>query len=478
MVPAKPHVHGFFVTFIYHDEKEKHMTDRILVVDDETGLRRNILCYLERRGYEVFGASSIQEARKLLDQATFDVLLTDLKLGDGDGIKLVNYIRNHEVDTTVLFMTAYASVESAIDAFRCGACDYLIKPFSLEELGNKIENIQRYRRLILQNTFLRQQVQNGAMKTRIIAKSKIMTKMMSMIEKVAATPSNVLICGETGVGKELVAKIIHELSGCGDGLFVPLNLAAIPDTLVESHLFGHRRGAFTGADTKRDGAFRAATNGTLFLDKIGELPLHIQPKLLRALENGEITPLGSDFPEQVNTRVVTATHRDLEMMVRDGSFRQDLYMRLYMFTVQVPPLRERREDTSLLVEHFLHHHCNAIGKTTCGVEDEAMSYLISYSWTRGNARELSNVIERAVILCDGERIRIEDLPHELVGTEQERSSLDLKTAVQKFELGHINTILESVNGNREKAAKVLGISVATLYRHLSRFESGHSSIHM
>ena len=242
------------------------MKEKILVVDDETGLRRNIVCFLERRGHEAIGASSVHEARKILEQTTVDVMLTDLKLGDGDGIELVNHIRDRELDTTVLLMTAFASVESVIETFRCGACDYLIKPFSLQELGKKIENISRYRRLIQQNTYLRQQVQNGAANTRIIASSGIMSNMMSMVEKVAATPSNVLIYGETGVGKELVAKIIHELSACRDELFVPLNIAAIPDTLVESHLFGHRRGAFTGADKEREGAFRAASGGTLLLE--------------------------------------------------------------------------------------------------------------------------------------------------------------------------------------------------------------------
>ena len=452
------------------------MNERILIVDDETGLRRNIICFLERRGYEALGASSVHEAGKLLEQVNIDVMLTDLKLGDGDGIELVNLIRDRELGTTVLLMTAYASVESVIETFRCGACDYLIKPFSLQELGKKIENISRYRRLIQQNTYLRQQVQNGADNTRIITSSDIMANMMSMIEKVAATPSNVLICGETGVGKELVAKIIHELSACRDELFVPLNIAAIPDTLVESHLFGHRRGAFTGADREREGAFRAASGGTLLLDEIGELPLHIQPKLLRALENGEITPLGSDLPEQVNTRVVAATHRDLEVMVRDGSFRQDLYMRLNMFTVLVPPLRERKDDIPLLAVHLLHRHCKAVGKIINGIDNKAMSYLIGHAWTKGNVRELSNVIERAVILCDGEHIQADDLPYDIVGVERSQPSLDLKTAVQKFERGHIDTVLDSVNGNREMAAEVLGISVATLYRHLARFESDHSSV--
>jgi DNA-binding NtrC family response regulator len=452
------------------------MTDRILIVDDETGLRRNIVSFLERRGYEAIGASSIHEARKLLEQLTVDVMLTDLKLGDGDGIELVNLIRDRELGTLVLLMTAYASVQSAIETFRSGACDYLIKPFPLKELGAKIENICRYRRLIRQNTYLRQQVQNEKANTRIIASSNIMVNMMSMVEKVAPTPSNVLIYGETGVGKELVAKRIHELSACRDELFVPLNLAAIPDTLMESHLFGHRRGAFTGADKEREGAFRAASGGTLLLDEIGEMPLHIQPKLLRALENREITPLGSDIPEQVNTRVLAATHRDLDVMARDGSFRQDLLMRLNMFSVRVPPLRERKDEIPLLAEYLLQRHCTAVGKSIHGIDNKAMSYLIGYDWIRGNVRELSNAIERAVILCDDEHIQTDDLPHDIVGVERSRPLLDLKTAVQKFEHGHIHAVLESVNGNREMAAEVLGISVATLYRHLARFESGHSSV--
>jgi len=452
------------------------MTERILIVDDETGLRRNIISFLERFGYEVLGAGSIQEALKLLDQTTFHILLTDMKLGDGHGLELVHYINNSKIDTTVLFMTAYESVESAIEAFRCGASDYLIKPFSLQELGNKIENIQRYRHLLRQNAFLRQQISNGSAKTNIIANSGNMLDMMSMIKKVASTSCNVLICGETGVGKELVARKIHELSASGDGLFVPLNIAAIPDTLVESHLFGHRRGAFTGAESNREGVFRAASGGTLFLDEIGELPLHSQPKLLRAIENRDITPLGNDIAEHVNTRVVTATHCDLEAMVRDGRFRQDLLMRLNMFTLWVPPLRVRKDDIPLLAVHFLHHHCEAVGKVINGIDQKAMSYLISYSWNKGNVRELSNAIERAVILCDGEHIQADDLPYDIVGVERNQHSLDLRTAVQKFERGHIHAVLDSVNGNREKAAEVLGISVATLYRHLARYEPGHSSI--
>ncbi len=450
------------------------MTERILIVDDETGLRQNIVSFLERIGHEVYGADSIHEALKLLEQTTFNILLTDMRLSDGHGLDLVNYINDNKVDTTMLFMTAYETVESAIEAFRYGASDYLIKPFSLQELGNKIENIQRYRQLIRQNAALRQQVMNGQTKTSIVARSNIMADMMSMIDKVAATSCNVLIHGETGVGKELVARKIHELHASENGLFVPLNIAAIPDTLVESHLFGHRRGAYTGAESNREGAFRTAADGTLFLDEIGELPLHIQPKLLRAIESGEITPLGSDRTEHINTHVVTATNCDLEVMVREGSFRQDLLMRLNIFTLCVPPLRERKDDIPLLAEHFLQRHCKTVGKIINGIDQQAMSYLISYSWSKGNVRELSNAIERAVILCDGAAIRTNDLPYDIVGTERNHPSLDLKTAVQKYEHGHIHAVLESVNGNREMAAEALGISVATLYRHLSRTEHGHS----
>ena len=449
------------------------MTKRILVADDETGLRRNIISFLERHGHQAFGATSTQEARKLLDQISFHIALIDLRLGDGDGLDLVRYIKARGFQTAVLIMTAYASVESAIEVFRCGACDYLTKPFSLQELGKKIQNIEKFQRLIQQNAFLRQLVHSVAAQTTIVAKSAVMADMMSLVNKVATTPSNVLICGETGVGKELVARLIYELSGCRDGLFVPLNLAAIPDTLVESHLFGHRRGAFTGADGEREGAFRAASGGTLFLDEVGELPMHIQPKLLRVLENREITPLGSDLPEHVDTRVVTATHRDLDALVREGRFRQDLFMRLNMFTIQVPSLRERKEDIPLLAEHLLHRHCKTMGKMISGIEEEALSQLVGCSWRKGNVRELSNVIERAVILCNATHIRIEDLPPEIAGSERNRQSLRLKEAVRQFEQGHIQAVLESVHGSREQAAKILGISVATLYRHLSSSQVSH-----
>ncbi len=301
-----------------------------------------------------------------------------------------------------------------------------------------------------------------------------------MIHKVASATCNVLITGESGTGKELVARTIHSLSPLCDSTFIPLNVAAIPDTLVESHLFGHQRGAFTGADKSREGAFRAAAGGTLFLDEIGDLPLHVQPKLLRALEQKEIMPVGSDTPIIVNTRVLAATHRNLEEMVNAGEFRRDLFMRLNVVIIHIPPLRERMAAIPLLARHFVTRHCRELGKPTLNIDHDAMQCLMSYNWNKGNVRELSNAIERAVILNEGDRITVKDMPAEIrdggqhtsqnPGDAMERSgqhtALNLKEAMSDSERKHIAAVLEIVNGNREDAACMLGISPATLYRHM------------
>ena len=444
------------------------MSERILIVEDEETLRENIATFVAREGHSAASAASGAEAVDHLARQSFDIVVTDIKLGDLDGLELLNRVRSEAPKTVVLMMTAYGSVHSAVEAFRNGAHDYLLKPFSLQELRQKINNIAQYRKLIRENAILREEIQCQHDDFNMVAKSKAISDLKRLVRKVAASRSNLLITGESGTGKELISRAIHNLSPNPDALLVALNVAAIPDTLIESHLFGHERGAFTGAERVRCGAFRKAKGGTLFLDEIGELPLHVQPKLLRALEEKEITPVGADTPLTVDTRIITATHRDLEQMVREGSFRQDLLLRINVLTVHIPPLRERVEDVPPLVSHFVNRFCLELRKPRLHVDNQVMRRLMSYDWRKGNVRELSNVIERAVILSEGDTIRVEDLPAVFQASGTGSTTTDLRNAVKQFEYRHIASVLDSVEGNRELAAHALGISPATLYRHMER----------
>jgi len=444
------------------------VAESILIVEDEETLRKNLTTYRSREGHGVASAACGAEAVALLAEQSFDIVVTDIQLGDLDGLELLKRVRAEAPDTVVLMMTAYASITSAVEAFRSGAHDYLLKPFSLQELRQKVNNIAQYRKLIRDNAILRREIQRQRDDFNMVAESKAISDLKELVRKVAASRSNLLITGESGTGKELVTRAIHALSPSRDALLVALNVAAIPDTLIESYLFGHERGAFTGADRARRGAFRKAEGGTLFLDEIGELPLQVQPKLLRALEEKEIMPIGADAPVKVDTRVIAATHRDLERMVQEGSFRQDLLLRINVLAIHIPPLRERVEDIPPLVSHFVNRFCLELRRPRLSVDNQVMRRLMSYSWSKGNVRELSNVIERAVILCEGDTIRVEDLP-ELFQTPGPRTpTTDLREAIKDFEYRHIASVLESVEGNRELAAQALGISPATLYRHMDR----------
>ncbi|MGD8616168.1 MAG: sigma-54 dependent transcriptional regulator [Gammaproteobacteria bacterium] len=443
------------------------MAENILIVEDEETLRENLARYLAGLGHNVRHTASTEEATSLIDKESFDIILTDMRLGDGNGLDLLQEISRLAPFAVTMIMTAYSSTESAVAAFRRGAHDYLVKPICLDELSERINNIAKYRGLVRQNTVLRQEIQRRHNPLNIVSRSRIMAQLLQIAGKVAQSASNVLVTGESGTGKELIARAVHDLSPNRDAAFIPLNVAAIPDTLLENYLFGHRRGAFTGADRAREGAFRAAGDGTLFLDEIGDLPIHLQPKLLRALEEKEILPVGSDHPIHVNTRVVAATHRDLDTMVEQGKFRHDLLMRLNVVELHIPPLRERPEDIPLLVNHFILAHCNEMGTPIRHIDEDAMKCLISHEWRKGNVRELSNVLERAVLLCEDETIHSSDLPMDL-REDEEHAPLALKAAVRRFEHQHVASVLETVEGNREAAAQLLGVSSATLYRHMER----------
>jgi DNA-binding NtrC family response regulator len=445
------------------------VSDRILIIEDEDTLRGNLATYLTRRGYDANGVSTAAEGLSALGERPYDILITDLYLKDANGVEILRQLPAWSANTATLVMTAYGSMESAIEAFRCGVHDYILKPFSFTELDQKIASIVEHRKFVRETEQLRAQLHRVEVPGNIVFASPAMKDVMALVRRVAAYRSNVLITGESGTGKELIARAVHEFSRNPDGPFVPLNVAAIPEGLVESYLFGHEKGAFTGAGAARWGVFRAAAGGTLFLDEIGDLALPVQAKLLRALEEKEITPVGADVPIRVDTRIVAATHRNLEALVEQGKFRQDLLMRLSIVTIRVPPLRQRREDILPLTRHLIARHCREAGRPPLDVDSVVLHLLTSHDWRKGNVRELSNFLERAVILCDDDTIRISELPPELVEPHGP-SPMSLKAALQAFERQYIARVLQTVKDDRALAAEILGISLSTLYR---RLESGN-----
>ena len=467
------------------------MAERILIVEDESTLRTNIARYLSRAGYTVSSVETGRAAIAELDRSTFDLVISDLRLPDIDGLAVLDHVRVTSPESFVLIMTAYASIESAVEALRRGAHDYVLKPMSLADLQSKVEHIARYHRLNRENARLRTLVRGDSDAMTLLRKGgRAMTDVCDMIEKVAASTANVLLLGESGTGKELVARAVHERSERASGPFVTMNVSAVPDSLVESYLFGHERGAFPGADQAREGLFRAATGGTLFLDEVGELPLPLQAKLLRAVESKEILPVGADRAIHVDTRIVAATHCDLPAMVADGRFRQDLLYRLQVVELRVPALRDRKGDVAVLAKHFVEMHARAQRKPVRAITPEAMALLSTYGWP-GNVRELSNVIERAVILSSGDALTPVDLPAELAAARA-RSAEDghddaahrprtpasaelttdaacnLESATVAFHRDHIARVIDRAGGNREAAAKLLGLSPATFYRYLQK----------
>ena len=465
------------------------MPERILIVEDESTLCTNIARWLTRAGYTVTAVETGSAALSELDRHAFDLVISDLRLPDVDGLAVLDHVRESSPESVVLIMTAYASVDSAVEALRRGAHDYILKPLSLADLQKKVEHIAEYRRLGRENARLKTLLRGESDALGLLRRGgRPMNDLSEMIEKVASSSSNVLIVGESGTGKELVARAVHETSTRANGPFVTLNVSTIPDGLVDSYLFGHERGAFRGAARRRDGLFRAASGGTLFLDEIGELPLPIQAKLLRAVETKEILPVGSDHGLRVDVRIVAATHRDLPAMVAEGRFRQDLLYRLQVVELRLPALRDRLGDVAPLAKYFVELHAKTQRKPVRAIAPDAMALLCRYPWP-GNVRELSNVIERAVILCSDETLTPIDLPVELgldppaasaalapptstavapATTPEETCNLERATLL--FQRQHIAKVLDRSGGSREAAAKLLGLSPATFYRYLQKVD--------
>jgi DNA-binding NtrC family response regulator len=442
-----------------------HVSARILIVEDEEVLRANLIEFLARAGYEVEGAPTAEAALSRVLEVDFSVVVADIRLPGMDGIELLKRIVAERPSTLVLMTTAFASVESAVEALRFGAYDYLLKPVTFEDLLQKVQNLMELRSLKQEVVRLRRDLHARLGFEGLLGDSPGMRSVFELIEKVAPTRSTVLVTGDSGTGKELVARAVHARSALAEREFLAVNMTAIPADMVEAQLFGHEKGAFTGADRKREGILRSVRSGTVFLDEIGDLPMPTQVKLLRAIESHEVLPVGADRPEKVDFRLITATHRDLETAVKEGRFRQDLFYRLNVFRVRLPPLRERREDIAKLVAHFMSLHARAMGKVPSTMSNEAMKRLLAYPWP-GNVRELSNVIERATILAAGPTIEPTDLPAEFQDTAA--APTELKQAVEQFERQHISWVLRTVGGNREQAARALGIDPATLYRRLAK----------
>jgi DNA-binding NtrC family response regulator len=437
----------------------------ILIVDDELLIRDTLAEYLSSEAFQVATAASGEDALALAAKQSFDVALCDLHLPGIDGIVVLERLLQQNPQMFVLLITAYATVENAVEAFQRGAADYLMKPILLDEVLGKIRRLLTTRDLFLENQWLRRELNRDHDSETIIGTSAVMQRLFEMVRKVAPTRSTVLIEGESGTGKELIARAIHHQGAGPDARFVALNCAAIPHDLLENQLFGHRKGAFTGADRDQAGVFVHAAGGTVFLDEIGELPLPTQAKLLRAIEQKEIMPVGANEPIQVEARVLAATNKDLQREVEQGRFREDLYYRINVVSIRVPSLRERREDIPELVEFLLTKHTRALGKHCHGVTHEAMQLLMACPW-KGNVRELDNVLQRAVILGEGPLLTPADLPPDLAPPGDPGLVEQLAEAVRRFEKQHIERILRT-SADKKEAARRLDMGLSSLYRKIA-----------
>ncbi len=445
----------------------------LLVVDDEPLIRATLAEYLTGEGFTVGVAGSGEEALEAAAGRRFDVVLCDVQLPGIDGVEFLDRLLKISPQTFVLLITAYATVENAVDAFQRGASDYLMKPILLDEVAAKVRRLLRARELSQENQWLRRELKREAAREhdpdRIVGRSPAMRRVFELARKVAPTRSTVLLTGESGTGKELIARALHRQGAGDETRFLAVNCAAIPHDLLENQLFGHRKGAFTGADRDQTGVFVHAGRGTVFLDEIGELPPATQAKLLRAVEQKEVLPVGANEPLGFEARVVAATNKDLAREVEAGRFREDLYYRLNVVSIPLPPLRERREDIPDLVEFLLAKHARALGKRVEGVDHAAMRLLLAARW-KGNVRELDNALQRAVILGEGPLVTPADLPPDLVPAEGDPGAVDdLGEAVSLFERQHIERVLRQTPDKREAAAR-LNVGLSSLYRKIAELK--------
>jgi len=439
----------------------------ILIVDDEASVRTSLEKVLSKAGYVTKTAATGNEAIKILTKKPTDLVLSDLKMPDGDGMHLLREIKTKNLNTEVILLTGYGTVEKAVEAMKEGAYDFITKPFKKAVILSTVERAIERQTLTQENKYLKTQLGKKSDFDEIIGQSRALRDVLEMVDRVAPLVSTVLITGASGTGKELVARAIHRKSPRHNKRFVPINCAAIPENLIESELFGHVRGAFTGAMRDKDGLFKVAHGGTIFLDEIVSVPLNLQVKLLRAIEQKEILPVGSTNPEIIDVRIIAATNKNLANEVDKGNFREDLYYRLNVVGINIPPLKERIDDIPELVEHFVEFYSAQLNKRIKEIDREVMAALMDYEW-KGNVRELENTIERAMILCDGDTLSLEHFPKLDGGKSNSRSlNHDLKSSVRQFEQDTILKVLEKADYDKTKAAKALGLSLSSLYRKIT-----------
>jgi len=451
---------------------------RLLIIDDEENMRHMLSSMLKKSGYRVYTASNGAEALDMVDQTLYDFILCDLKMPGMSGMEFFEAARDKLWATTVIMMSAYASIDTAVEAMKKGAYDFISKPFKLDEVLLTLKKAEERESLKRENRWLKERIrkiQDDYHFGNMVAKSKGMEAVFKIAEKVAQYDTTVLICGASGTGKELIAQGIHFAGKRSKKSLVPVNCGGIPENLLESELFGYKRGAFTGADSDRKGLFEEADRGTIFLDEIGELPLSLQVKLLRVLQENEIRPVGDSKTKKIDVRIIAATSKNLEDEAKNGTFREDLFFRLNVMPIQLPPLKDRLEDIPLLSQHFINRFNISLEKNIKGVTPAAMSILLKYHWP-GNVRELGNVIERAAVLAEEAILTPKNFPLDL-GESREREKVEdffdghsLKAAQKILEKRLIIKALEATNGNRTKAARILEISHPSLLSKIKTYD--------
>jgi two-component system response regulator AtoC len=451
---------------------------KVLVVDDEENFRHMLSVILKKEHYDVETASNGEEALKKMTLSTFDQILCDIRMPQMDGMEFLREAQKKGIEGTIIMMSAYGTIDTAIEAMKLGAYDYISKPFKPDEVILTLKKAEERERLRRENELLRKEVQKEYSFKNIISKNEKMRSIFEVIKKVAPYKSTILITGESGTGKELIARALHYNSDRSQSPFIPVNCGAIPENLLESELFGHVKGAFTDAIRTKKGLFEEADSGTLFLDEIGELPSQLQVKLLRVLQDGEIRRVGESKSIQIDVRIITATAKDLPKEVSEGRFREDLFYRLNVLPITIPPLRERKEDIPLLVTHFINKYSESMGKKVMAITPKALDTLINYKWY-GNVRELENTIERALVLTEGENIEFENLPIEIQNFQDQiqlqpaplaEEEYSIKKASKFLETNLIKKALKKTKGNHTHAAKLLEISHRALLYKIKEYQ--------
>jgi DNA-binding NtrC family response regulator len=445
----------------------------ILIVDDEETQRNILSGYLQKKGFKVYSASSGNEGVDVTKNNLIDIVLSDYKMPDKTGLEVLEEVKKINPEISFVILTAYGTVENAVKAMRLGAYDYISKPVDLDELDLLIERIIETKNLKSEIQILRSQLQEKFKFDSFISNSPKMDELLSMASRAADSKATILITGESGTGKEVLAKAIHFASSRKYKPFIAVNIPALPETLLESELFGHEKGAFTGAEKLKKGRFELADKGTIFLDEIGDVPLNIQVKLLRVLQEQKIERLGSTENIDIDVRIITATHQNLESKIKDGSFREDLFYRLNIVSINIPPLRERREDILPMIEHFINYYANENAKGKIEISKEAVDLLMKYSYP-GNVRELENIIERAVVLCRDKIITLNDIPDTIKGFKKESLIRDSATGtlneqVESLEKKLIYDALSQSGGNQTVAAKLLGLTERNIRYKIQKY---------